>query len=243
MGNRGGVSNGVPCVQTKEEIRAWAGRSFDSQTRSLVRFAASADALGGYRHEHAAAAGMKRGHRIELGPDFERIEGLARGARQSRILACDPGSDPPTSEVRVHRGPAGEHIEPFDKQSEFAEPIRLRFRRVRRRNSVEALPPSGKDVGRVKGRLPAVEVGPREIASAGCGRSLFNQPMRRYGRHAAMASLIVGKLAEDSSTVSPFRSTMCHRQSDAREVEKARTFTACDGRWQRATMRPVAPRC
>jgi hypothetical protein len=58
---------------------------------------------------------MKGGHRIELGPHFARIEGLARGAWQPHILADDPGSDPPASEVSVHGGPAGEHVEPLGK--------------------------------------------------------------------------------------------------------------------------------
>ena len=157
-----------------------AGRSAASRAPSVVRFSTPAGGLRWYRHEHAPAARMKGWHSIELGPHFARIEGLAHGAWQARVLARDPGSDPLTSEMRVHGGPAGEHIEPFDKQTEFAEPIRLRFRRVRRRDSVEALPPSWKDVGGGKGGLPVIEVGPSEIRSAGCHRSPFHQPQRRH---------------------------------------------------------------
>jgi len=45
---------------------------------------------------------MKGRHRIELGPDLAHIEGVARGARQAPVLALDAGSDPLTSEVRMH---------------------------------------------------------------------------------------------------------------------------------------------
>ena len=155
-----------------------AGRSFDSRARSLVQFATSASALIGYRHEHAAAAGMKGWYRIEFRPDFVRIEGLARGAWQARVLANDPGSNPLTGVVGAHGRTAGEHVEPLGKQIEFAEPIRLRFRCVRRRDAVEALPSSWKRVGGGKGSLPAIEVGPREIWSAGCHRGGFSQPRR-----------------------------------------------------------------
>jgi hypothetical protein len=151
-----------------------AGRSVDSRARSLVHFATSAR-LTGYRHQHAAAAGMKGWYRIEFGTDFARIEGLARGAWQARVLANHPGSNPLTGKVGAHDGTAGEHVEPLGKQIDFAAPIRLRFRRVRRRDAVESLPSSWKDVSGGKGGLPAIEVGPREIRSAGCHRSPFNQ--------------------------------------------------------------------
>jgi hypothetical protein len=119
---------------------------------------------------------MKGRHRIGLGPDFACIEGLARGAWQARVLSRDPSSDPLTGEVRVHGGPAGEHIEPLYEQSEFTQPICLRLGRVRRRHSVEALPPSWKDVRGGKGRLPAIEIRPREIRSGGCHRRPVDQP-------------------------------------------------------------------
>ena len=106
---------------------------------------------------------------------------------------------------------------------------------------MEALPPSWKDVSGGKGGLPAIEVRPCEIRSGGCHFSPFDQLRRRHGSRggggrsrsmrswsrsvpAAMACAIVGKLAEDSSTVSPFRSTMRHRQSEARDVETAKMF-------------------
>jgi len=152
------------------------GRSPGSRARSLVRFATPAGGLHGYGHEDAAAARMKGRHRIGLGPDFACIEGLARGAWQARVLSRDPSSDPLTGEVRVHGGPAGEHIEPLHEQSEFTQPIRLRLGRVRRRHSVEALPPSWKDVRGGKGRLPAIEIRPREIRSGGCHRRPVDQP-------------------------------------------------------------------
>jgi hypothetical protein len=85
----------------------------DSSARSRIRFATSAGRLHGYRHEDAATARMKRGHRIGLGPHFARIEGLARVTWQAHILAHDPCSDPLTGEVRMQGGPAGEHIEPL----------------------------------------------------------------------------------------------------------------------------------
>jgi hypothetical protein len=155
-----------------------AGRSFDSRARSLEYSATSPSGLTRYRHQHAAAARMKGWYRVELSPDFARIEGLTRGAWQARVLANDPGSNPLTGEVGAHDGTAGEHVEPLGKQIEFAAPIRLRFRRVRRRGAVEALPSSGKDVGGRKGSLPAIEVGPREIRSADCHRCPFNRPQR-----------------------------------------------------------------
>ena len=127
---------------------------------------------------------MKGRHRIELGPYFARVEGLARGAWQARVLALDAGSDSLSGEVRVHGGSAGEPVEPLHKQSEFAEPIRLRLGRVRRGDSVQALPPSWKDMGGGKGGLPAIEVRPREIRSGGCHCSSFDQPRRRYGSRA-----------------------------------------------------------
>lgn len=120
---------------------------------------------------------MKGWYRIEFSPDFARIEGIARGAWLARLLANDPGSDPLTGEVGAHGGTAGEHVEPLGKQIEFTEPIRLRFRRVRRRGAVEALPSRWKAVGGGKGGLPAIEVGPREIRSAG-HRSPFDMPRR-----------------------------------------------------------------
>ena len=58
---------------------------------------------------------MKGWHRLELGPHFARIERLARGAWQAHVLTHDPSSEPLTREVRVHRGPAGEHIVPLDE--------------------------------------------------------------------------------------------------------------------------------
>ena len=82
---------------------------------------------------------MKGRRGLELGPHLARIEGVARGAREAHVLARDTGANPLTREVRVHIGPAGEHIEPLGKQALFAEPVRLRFRRVGRRGSVEAL--------------------------------------------------------------------------------------------------------
>ena len=155
-----------------------AGRSVDWRARSRVHFATSASGFTGYRHQHAATAGMKGWYRIEISPDFARIEGLARGARQARVLANDPSSNPLTGEVGAHEGTAGEHVEPLGKQIEFTAPIRLRFRRVRRRGAVEALPSNWKDMGGGKGSLPAIEVGPREIRSADCHRSPFNQARR-----------------------------------------------------------------
>jgi hypothetical protein len=121
---------------------------------------------------------MKGRHRVELGSHFARVERLARGAWQADVLALDPSSAPLTHEVRVHGGPVGEHIAPLDKQSELAEPIGLRVRRVRRRDFVETFPPSGKDVGGGKSSLPTIEVRPREIRSAGCHRSPFDQSRR-----------------------------------------------------------------
>src|SRR5262245_51600109 len=150
---------------------------------------------------------MEGWYRIKRSPDRARIEGLARGARQARVLANDPGSNPLTREVGAHGGTASEHVEPFGEQIKFAEPIRPRFRRVRRRDAVEALPANRKNVGGGKGGLPAIEVGPREIRSAGCQRSPFNQPRR------------------------PFKSTMRHRQPEVREVEKPETSTAYPGPW------------
>jgi len=170
------------------------GRSLDSRTRSPVRFATSAHGRRGYRHEHAAAARMKGRHRIELGSHFARIERLARGAWQAHVLALDPSSQPLTGEVRVHGGPVGEHIAPLDEQSELAEPVRLRVRPVRRRGLVETLPPSRKDTGGGKGGLPTIEVRPREIRSAGCHRSPFDQSRRCHdirgeaGRSRSMRS-------------------------------------------------------
>jgi hypothetical protein len=155
-----------------------AGRSVDSRARSLVHFATSASGFTGYRHQDAATAGMKGWYRIEVSPDFARIEGLARGARQARVLASDPSSNPLTGEVGAHDGTAGEHVEPLGKQIEFAAPIRLRFRRVRWRGAVEALPSSWKDMGGGKGSLPAIEVGPREVRGADCHRSPFNRARR-----------------------------------------------------------------
>ena len=103
---------------------------------------------------------MKGRHRIELGSHFARIERLAGGARQAHVLARNPSSEPLTGEVRVHDGPVREHIAPLDEQSELADPIGLGVRRVRRRDSVETLPPSGKGVGGGKGGLPTIEVRP-----------------------------------------------------------------------------------
>ena len=163
------------------------GRSLDSRAWSPVRFTTSAHGRHGYRHEHAAAARMKGRHRIELGAHFARIERLARGAWQAHVLARDPSSEPLTREVRAHGGPVGEHIAPLDKQSELAEPIGLRVGRVRRRGSMETLPPSGKDVGRGKSGLPTIEVRPREIRSAGCHRRLFDQSRRPAATHADAA--------------------------------------------------------
>jgi len=171
----------VCACEKRDSSAEGGGRSLDSRARSLVRFATSAGGLHGYRHEHAAAARMKGWHRIGLGPHFARIEGLARGAWQAHVLARDPGSDSLTGEVRVHGGPAGKHIEPLHEQTEFAEPVRLRLRRVRRRDSMKALPPSWKDAGGGKGGLPAIEVRPREIRSVRCHRSPFDQPRRRHG--------------------------------------------------------------
>jgi hypothetical protein len=149
-----------------------------------VHFAASASGFTGYRHQDAATAGMKGWYRIEVSPDFARIEGLARGARQARVLASDPSSNPLTGEVGAHDGTAGEHVEPLGKQIEFAAPIRLRFRRLRWRGAVEALPSSWKDMGGGKGSLPAIEVGPRKIRSAGLcrHRSPFDQSRRTVTR-------------------------------------------------------------
>src|SRR5258705_13230612 len=140
--------------------------SDSSGERALVRSPTSAGGLQGYRHEHAAAARVKGRHRIELGSHFARIEGVARGTRWAHVLAHDSGSDPLTGEVRAHVGTALEHIEPLGQQTEFAEPVRFRFRGVRRRDSVEAIPPSWKDPGGSEHGLPAIEVGPREIRSA-----------------------------------------------------------------------------
>lgn len=141
-------------------------RSVVLWARARERAPASADARHRYRHEHAAAARMKRRHGLELGPHLARIEGVARGTRQAHVLARDTGADPLTREVRLHIGPAGEHIEPLGKQAVFAEPVRLRLRRVGRRGSVEALPSRWKDPRGGKGGLPAIEVGPRKVRSA-----------------------------------------------------------------------------
>jgi hypothetical protein len=145
-------------------------RSFISWARAPVQSRTSAGRLYSYRQEYAAAAGMKGRHRFKLGPYLVCSEGVACGAWQARILPHDSGSDPLTGEMRTHGGPARKHIEPLGKQTVFAEPICLRFGRVRRRDSVEALPPSRKGLGRGKGGLPAIEVGPRKIRSAGISR-------------------------------------------------------------------------
>ena len=130
---------------------------------------------------------MEGWHHVERGPHFAQVEGLTRGAWQARVLTRDPRSDPLTREMRVCSRPMGQHIEPFDKQTEFAEPISLGSRRVRGRSSVEAFPASWKDAGGGKGRLPAIEVGPREIRGAGCHRSLCNQPQRRHSSYGGAA--------------------------------------------------------
>jgi len=51
---------------------------------------------------------MKGRHRLELGPDLARIEGIARGTRQAHILALDASPDLLTGEVRVYGRPAGQ---------------------------------------------------------------------------------------------------------------------------------------
>ena len=163
---------------------ACSARSVDSWPWAHVRAPAPADARHGYRHEHAAAARMKGRRGLELGPHLARIEGVARGAREAQVLARDTGANPLTREVRVHIGSVGEHIEPLGKQAVFAEPVRLRLRRVGRRGSVQTLPPRWKDPRSGKGGLPAIEVGPRKIRSAGRGRhrSPFDQSRRTATR-------------------------------------------------------------
>jgi hypothetical protein len=173
-------------------------RSLDSRARTPVRFATSAYGHCGDRHEHAAAARMKGRHRIELGSHFARIERLARRAGQAHVLALDPSSEPLTGEVRVHGGPVGEHIAPLDEQSEFAEPICLRVRPMRRRDLVQTLPSSRKDAGGGKGGLPTIEVRPREIWSTGCHRSLIDQSRRTAATPADAAVMRRISIADGS---------------------------------------------
>jgi hypothetical protein len=139
---------------------------------------------------------MKRRYRLELGSHLAGIEGVASGARQAHVLARDSRSDALTGEVRARGGPAGQHILPLGKQTEFAQAVRVRFRRIGGRGSVEALPSRWKDSGGGKGRLPPIEVGPQEIRSAGLWRHRrpFDQSQRPDADRVETATTLTASL-------------------------------------------------
>ena len=111
--------------------------------------------------EHASAAGVKRGHRVELEPDLARIEGLADRTGRALVLAYDPGSDPLSRVVRAYGRPAGDQVGPLAEENELPEMVLVGFTRVRRRDTLQALPSRWKGLDGGKRGLPAIELGPR----------------------------------------------------------------------------------
>src|SRR5690349_10187805 len=97
--------------------------------RSL-RSSAAAGWLRVHRHEDAAAAGMERRHRRELGPHLTSVEWVARQTGWPLILSLHPDAESVASVVRPHHGPIREHVEPLTKHDELALPVRLCLRAV-----------------------------------------------------------------------------------------------------------------
>ena len=204
---------------------------------------------------------MEGRHRLQIGSHLAPVERVTGRTGRPLILSLHSGSGPLASVVRLHDGPAGEHVEPLLEEECLAQPVCFRFRRVGGWDLLETLPPWRKKASRRKCGLPAIEVGPAEVRRRGRrdGPAAVNQRRRCQGTRAGggrsrsrrsrscsvpatSAAAMVGNLVEDSWIVSPWRSTMRHRHSPAWGVEKAKRFTACSSARCPASRRRVARR-
>src|SRR5262245_64357766 len=80
------------CVHPTRE----RGRSYDASRRSTGRV---------HRHEHAPAAGVEWGYRVEPGSHLARIEAVTHRTGRALVLSHDSGPDPSAIVVRSHGRP------------------------------------------------------------------------------------------------------------------------------------------